>query len=663
MRSLKAVSGNVTLVLLLLASTLLVVFSLGACASSTRSYFMGDVPTAPSYARGVARLAWSRDGEDILFSVGGLLGIFVVDSAGRELRAYPGMAPPIGDRHNPGAFAPALSPDGTRVAYNAFAPLENIVIETAAFDGSDVRRLTPVKLYRDEQGDVEGRINGDVSTYPVWSPDGKQIAFKRDFSETAFISSLDRSKVEPPLGEGIYVMEADGSNLRAVAPSISTDFIVKFQPVLWSPDGSSLALVGYDPDSEWPYHPILYTVKPDGSELVRLTPTELNVPSGKRSVEWSPDGAWLAFQGFETSAEGKQRHGAFTVRADGTGLTRLTPKDYGGSVFAWSPDSDWLAFTNGQTVYVTRPDGAELRQVAIGNGVPLVWTPDGEEILIKGLGYAVRLDGSGMREWVSGGVPNIVRTAWSPDGSRLAVLSEDQRGGFKLYSIAGEGTERRVLARGTTLHVAAEHSGWRNVSNDIATCADIYKGFTGLVEDCRTLLSIRDTLAGETLLNWRSDVNIRDWEGVSIEGGEGADLRPPRVRKLALAGRDYPYVTGMIPPEIGALGELEFLNLSGNSLTGGIPPELGMLSKLETLYLKDNNLTGSIPPELGNLASLKYLSLSGNTLSGEVPPELGKLENLRTLELHRNYDLSGCVPAVLASRLTQNYGTGLEYCE
>ena len=46
------------------------------------------------------------------------------------------------------------------------------------------------------------------------------------------------------------------------------------------------------------------------------------------------------------------------------------------------------------------------------------------------------------------------------------------------------------------------------------------------------------------------------------------------------------------------------------------------------LSLEDNQLSGSIPPELGDLANLQFLDFDDNQLNGPMPPELGNLANL-----------------------------------
>ena len=134
-----------------------------------------------------------------------------------------------------------------------------------------------------------------------------------------------------------------------------------------------------------------------------------------------------------------------------------------------------------------------------------------------------------------------------------------------------------------------------------------------LLGDCTLLLAARDELAGRAALDWRADIPIGRWQGVTLGGPEG------RVKALGLSGQG---LTGRIPPELGRLRGLESLHLARNRLTGPVPPELGQLANLRSLTLDFNALTGGIPPELGRLARLQNLWLGSNHLTGPIPPEL-----------------------------------------
>ena len=95
--------------------------------------------------------------------------------------------------------SPDISPDGSRVVYSTtrhkvdgdYARWRSFEIETVGLDGKERLRLTD---------------SPSQEVWPKWSPDGKHIAFART------VPGGD------PEGEGIFVMNADGSNLRQLFP-------------------------------------------------------------------------------------------------------------------------------------------------------------------------------------------------------------------------------------------------------------------------------------------------------------------------------------------------------------------------------------------------------------------------------------------------------------
>ena len=464
---------------------------------------------------------------------------------------------------------------------------------------------------------------------PVWSPDGNRIAFVSDRPPSGGSGA----------GERLYTMAADGSDVRNIAPSLRLDLY----PPAWSPDGQRIAFVVYEPGGP---RPAIYTVRPDGSDLMRISEA-LSSPS------WSPDGEWIAFT--KSHDDGM---GLYAIAADGSD-SRLVAVVQGESG-SWSPS----------------------------------WSPSGEEILVSCVTVCVInvADGSLVGQSpvsLHGG--NVA--AWSPDGSRIAVLMAQQfaypNGSIVLYTMARDGADMGVLVRGGR-SLVAENSGWQNVDAGIASCSE---GFVitepernpGLVRDCEILMGMRDTLTGENrwetygrnidgsfprddlgnvVLNWSPGTPMEQWTGVIIE-----DLCSPAssLRMGKCLHHVYPdlpewafweYLLILTPPasRVTGLG-LGYQGIDYTSFTGTIPPELGDLVHLRTLDLYGGSyeypsfgLSGSIPPELGKLRGLRELDLSHNRLSGEIPPELGSLANLLLLHLHGN-QFSGEIPAELG-RLT-----------
>lgn len=130
---------------------------------------------------------------------------------------------------------------------------------------------------------------------------------------------------------------------------------------------------------------------------------------------------------------------------------------------------------------------------------------------------------------------------------------------------------------------------------------------------------------------WSSTINMCDWMRVACSS------RHQRVTALDL--RDMG-LSGTIPPEIGNLSFLVYLNLSNNYFHGQLPNEFGHLRRLKYLTVRQNNLTGGILLERGNLYNLKLLHLDYNCFSGSIPYNIFNISLLLSIG-SRNNNLSG----------------------
>ncbi|KAM3686280.1 hypothetical protein ACJW31_11G186500 [Castanea mollissima] len=88
--------------------------------------------------------------------------------------------------------------------------------------------------------------------------------------------------------------------------------------------------------------------------------------------------------------------------------------------------------------------------------------------------------------------------------------------------------------------------------------------------------------------------------------------------------------------------ELQYLNLSYNSIRGWVPNEgferFSALSKLEVLHLDGNNFNNSILSSLSGIASLKELNLGGNDFNNSIQgfQRFSLLSKLEVLHLYGN---------------------------
>ena len=207
---------------------------------------------------------------------------------------------------------------------------------------------------------------------PTWSPDASQIAFNSGTNE-------------------IWVMNADGSGQTNITNSSAVDVVPS-----WSPDGKRIAFYSdRDGNSE------IYTMNPDGTDIVRLT---FHTVAKDSLPAWSPDSTKLAF----SSTRDDGQFEIYVIDADGSSLTRLTNNPAHDVYPAWSPDGTKIAF------WFERDGNREI--------------------------YVMNSDGSGQTR-LTNNLAVDMRPDWSPDGRKIA-FSSDRDGNSEIYVMDADGTNQ-----------------------------------------------------------------------------------------------------------------------------------------------------------------------------------------------------------------------------
>lgn len=251
---------------------------------------------------------------------------------------------------------PDWSPDGTRVAFSrefADKPYEVYVVNA---DGSDERLVDPGCPPRISSRKICEEEN------PAWSPDGKSLAFSWAGGDLRQVRGEETIELA-----GLGVVRPDGSGATLVTqtrrPTTSED-----KSAMWSPDGKQLGFIRLNITARPFDGQAFFVSDADGTHAERITPWELAADD----PAWSPDGALISFRS-EPNPDEDFVGDIYTVRPDGSDLTKITDakgQQVLGSSF--SPDSAWIVFAmsgvdNWPDLYVMRRDGSDL--------TPLTRTP------------------------------------------------------------------------------------------------------------------------------------------------------------------------------------------------------------------------------------------------------------------------------------------------
>ena len=517
---------------------------------------------------------------------------------------------------------PKLSPDGEKVAYSwAGTSEDNWDIYVKGLGPA----ASPLRLTEHPARDRS----------PVWSPDGRQIAFVRDLED----------------GPALYTVPWPSGRERRL--------IQLAGPIsLWG-DYYFVATLSWSPDSEW----LVFSEKPSAKKparidrlaLATLDRQPLTSPPKDTMGDFypalSPDGSELAF--VRSAAGAYANQDVWVQPVGGREPRQLTFEQYaevGG--LAWTPDGGEILFTvlwPRRTILRVSLAGGEPQPVAgLGEGAGLlsvrgrrmvygqqkmypadIWrrpgrraaAPEGEPeklIASSGLDYHPDYSPDGQRIAFSSnrsGVGNIWvcesdgsnpvqltdyekhtgSADWSPDGRRI-VFDSVEAGDWNLYVIDAEGGIPRRLTpepsnenRGTWSH----DGHWIYFSSDRSDESQIWKipaeGGAPVQVTQGGGFYAEESWDGSSLYYWKPPPRPGIWR-VPVGGGEETEVVAGPIGYWAVSNDGIYYSTGTVQGRWRDLTVL-YLEIESGQVTevfrgeGPIGRELGAVSPDETWIL------------------------------------------------------------------------------
>jgi dipeptidyl aminopeptidase/acylaminoacyl peptidase len=382
-----------------------------------------------------------------------------------------------------------ISPDGHRIAYS---------VTMRDRPGRPWGQLWIMDVATQKSIRVGGEK--DSGGGPMWSPDGKWLAFQGHQGEKGglFVARPDGSEVT-------YLVSSEGTN--SPLPGTGKDYT-------WSPDGKQIAFISSTPGAEAveasgdPMVITRYLYKPDAGEgmtrfndNLRLHIFVVDVSTkqarqltqgntDEHSIDWSPDGKEILFvSNREPNQDEFFNYDVFALKVSDNSIRRLTATEFNEYEPLWSPDGKRIVFrgtrrgiTDRETtmedthVWVTNADGSERREIGAvldnRQGAPR-WAPDGSAVYFtiqeRGSNHLVRLP-------ISGGKPEYVVkdsgavNSWSvgKDGT-IAYGFASARDMAQLYLKTGSAVPRKLTDLNAELFAGkqiAEIESFTFLSND-----------------------------------------------------------------------------------------------------------------------------------------------------------------------------------------------------
>ena len=364
-------------------------------------------------------MALSPDGKMIAFDLQGTL--WTMPATGGRARA---ISDELGDAHQP-----AFAPDGKSIAFQSYRD-GNWHVWTIAPDGSQLTQITT--------GAFDDRE-------PHFSPDGKSIVFSSDRSGNYDIWKIDLST----------------QKLEQLTRDSANDYNPAF-----SPDGRSLVFVSERSQGRgiWLMNEAMNADKRN-EKLFSPSSVLTAAPS------WSPDGAYIVYQTFSQEKGATELWVKSLAVEEEARLISAAGEDVFPFRAAWASKSDFFYTADGQikkaglatnarsaitfeaTVILNRPSYARKKRdfdstaarPVLGIVCPVV-SPDGNRIVFTALGDLWIQEPGKKAQRITDDIFVEAHPAWSPDGAKLAYIS-DKQGTMDLWVRDLKTGEAKVLIK------------------------------------------------------------------------------------------------------------------------------------------------------------------------------------------------------------------------
>jgi len=225
---------------------------------------------------------------------------------------------------------PVWSPDGKRIAYQS----SNLGLWIVDIATRTTREIFPVE-------------KGYEATGFAWSPNGQKIAFLNK------VASLGGTPE-------MLVVNTDSTG-KAVQLIPQAGYY--FGGAVWSPDGKRILYGSSAGDYTGPEIPgNLWMMNADGSHQVQLTKDVQIV-----EASLSPEGAWVAFSGTRYYEEPGYPYDLWLISSNGGRLQRLTQDPVSDHYPYWSPDGTQIIFQRAeQGIWTINLSNGNLKQAYPG---------------------------------------------------------------------------------------------------------------------------------------------------------------------------------------------------------------------------------------------------------------------------------------------------------